>query len=287
MNKLTKREEDKLTKNILQNHFEEFKEKRWHKVRREMRHQVESTVRKALDCGNIEKNYIKYKCLDCGNEHIHGFTCKSKFCTKCGRKYSLEWSEKQVENMLNVPHRHAVFTIPEELRNYFYRRRDLIKNLQDATYEVLSYFYKERVKGNHEVGSIAVVHTFGSDLKWNPHVHVLFTEGGIDKDSKWFKQVPHIPFKYLRKSWQKQLFEIIRNNFKDKVTKILLNKLYKQNPEGFYVNAERGLNNMKYAARYIGRYLARPAIADYRITEYDGKTVTFWYENKNPKKEYL
>ena len=29
-----------------------------------------------------------------------------------------------------------------------------------------------------------VVHTFGSDLKWNSHIHVLFTEGGIYKNNK-------------------------------------------------------------------------------------------------------
>ena len=54
--------------------------------------------------------------------------------------------------------------------------------------------------------------------------------------------------------------------------------------EGFYVNAERDLTNIKQATKYIGRYLARPAMAEYRITSYDGKSVTFWYENKKPKK---
>ncbi|MFU2419121.1 transposase zinc-binding domain-containing protein, partial [Peptacetobacter sp. AB800] len=72
----------------------------------------------------------------CGEEYIQGFTCKSKFCTKCGRKYSMEWAEKQVENMIDVSHRHAVFTIPEDLRVYFYRKRELLKDLQDTAYKV-------------------------------------------------------------------------------------------------------------------------------------------------------
>ena len=61
--------------------------------------------------------------------------------------------------------------------------------MQDAAYGVVSHYYKKKVKGNHEVGLIAVVHTFGSDLKWNPHIHALFTEGGIDKNNKWFNKV--------------------------------------------------------------------------------------------------
>ena len=59
--------------------------------------------------------------------------------------------------MLNVAHRHAVYGV------------------------VSSY----------EVGLIAVVHTFESDLKSNSHIHALFTEGGIDKNNKGFKKVSY------------------------------------------------------------------------------------------------
>ena len=78
---------------------------------------------------------------------------------------------------------------------------------------------------------------------------------------------------------------LIKKNFTDIRTKRIVNKLYKTYNEGFYVNAERDLTNIKQATKYIGRYLARPAIAEYRITDYDGKSVTFWYENKKPKKK--
>ena len=65
----------------------------------------------------------------------------------------------------------------------------------------------------------------------------------------------------------------------------MINKLYNKYKEGFYVNAQRDLTNISQVARYIGRYLVRPAIAEYRIIKYDRKKVTFWYENKNPKKK--
>lgn len=285
MSKCRQYKSDKIINKILENHFEEFREKKWNRVRKEMRDHIVNVVERALNCGKIEKGYFKHKCIECNEEYIHGFMCKSKFCSKCGRMYSLKWSDNQVNNMLNVTHRHAVFTIPEELRNYFYQKRQLLKDLQNAVYGVVSSYYKNKVKGNHEVGLIAVVHTFGSDLKWNPHIHALFTEGGIDKNNKWFKKISHIPYNYLRKSWQKLVLDLIKDNFKDIRTKRLINRLYKTYKEGFYVNAERDLTNIKQASKYIGRYLARPAIAEYRITNYDGKTVTFWYENKKPKKK--
>lgn len=132
-----------------------------------MQEHIVNIVERALNCGNIEKGYFKHKSIECNEKYIHGFTCKSKFCSK-----------------------------------------QLLKDLQDAVYAVVSNYYKNKVKGNHEVGLMALVHTFGSDLKWNPHIHALFTEGGIAKNNKQFKKVSHILYKYIRKSWRKLVLNI-------------------------------------------------------------------------------
>ena len=47
------------------------------------------SCKKTLICGKIEYGYVKYRGLICNEEYIHGFSCKSKFCTKCGRMYSI------------------------------------------------------------------------------------------------------------------------------------------------------------------------------------------------------
>lgn len=71
------------------------------------------------------------------------------------------------------------------------------------------------------------------------------------------------------------MLDIIKDNFKGVRTKRLLNRLYKTYKELFYVNSERNLTNIKRASKYIGRYLSRLAIAEYRITDYDDKSATF------------
>lgn len=40
------------------------------------------------------------------------------------------------------------------------------------------------------------------------------------------------------------------------------------------------LDNARYTTQYIGRYTKRPVLAQSRIKEYDGKYVTFEYEDK-------
>ena len=114
----------------MEDYFENFKETKLKLLKnKDMREYIKNVVEKVLNCGNPKYGYIKYKCVSCNEEYIHGFSCKSKFCTKCGRMYSINWAEKQSQNMLNVKHRHSVFAIPEELRNYFYRKRTLLKDL--------------------------------------------------------------------------------------------------------------------------------------------------------------
>lgn len=71
---------------------------------------------------------------------------------------------------------------------------------------------------------------------------------------------------------------IIRQRYKDDPKKLALVKsLYNRYPNSFYVHAKNRMKNAKSAARYIGRYLARPAIAECRIISYNGQKVKFWY----------
>ena len=76
----------------------------------------------------------------------------------------------------------------------------------------------------------------------------------------------------------------------------LIDYLFKRRSKGFYVNGESKMNSAGHAARYIGRYMARPALAEHKIKEYDGVLVTFWYVDhktdrrvteKIPVKEFI
>lgn len=274
--------EKKITvKDILKDKYNNFKDKYWYKVPKDMRKHIDEAVNKAIKCKDIKYGFAEYKCETCGDSTKVPFTCKSKFCNGCGRVYTMKWAEKQRENMLRVVHRHSVFTLPEELRNYFYTKRELLKELQDGVNEVIKYWYNKKKGSNYQVGVIAVLHTFGGDLKWNPHVHALVTEGAVDKTTKWWKPVEYIPYSYLKKGWQKVLLGIIKKHFNCYKTRQLISYLYKRYPKGFYVNAKRKLDDTRQAVKYIGRYLARAAIAEYRILKYENNRVVFWYEDHN------
>ena len=68
-------------------------------------------------------------------------------------------------------------------------------------------------------------------------------------------------------------------------TDVFIHLLFKNNPEGFVINGEHRFEKGEgwNMARYIGRYVKHPPIAESRIMVFDGKKVTFWYKDSETK----
>ncbi len=85
-------------------------------------------------------------------------------------------------------------------------------------------------------GIVIVVHTFGRDLKFNPHVHMLMTEGGLTSDKRWV-DIPFLPYGLLRKKWRYYLLtEIKAVLVQTRETARFIDMLFKDNRNGVYVN---------------------------------------------------
>jgi Putative transposase/Transposase zinc-binding domain len=243
---------------------------------------IVESVEKMLSCREPSSGYAEYICPHCGTKKKCPFTCKGRFCTSCGKKYTDEWVQRTVDDLIDAPHRHLVLTIAEELRGVLFWHRSLLKGMMDCAaqtaLEVLQIQKSEAVPG-----ILAVVHTFGRDLKFNPHVHLLMTEGGL-RGGQW-EPIPFLPYALLRKKWQYHLLTEVKGRWaKSREDSRFIDRLFKENVQGFYVNGESQMSSSRYAARYIGRYIARPALAEHKITSYDGQWVTFWYESHEEKK---
>ncbi len=165
-------------------------------------------MEKMLSCRDPSGGYAEYICLKCGKEKRVAFTCKGRFCTSCGKKYIDEWVRKTVHQIIDVTHRHLVFTIPEGLREKIFSNRSLIKVMMDCAAKSALEVLQSR--GSDAIpGIIAVVHTFGRDLKFHAHVHLLMTEGGLTGNNEW-KDIPFLPYNLLRKKWQYYLLTEIK-----------------------------------------------------------------------------
>ena len=129
-------------------------------------------------------------------------------------------------------------------------------------------FHKQNKSELFTPGFILVLHTFGRDLKWNPHIHALISEGGAGNHTVW-RPCKHFDFRFLRNSFRK-----------------VKNEMYTKHAEGFYVRAKPNLCKPDVTIKYISRYLGRPVIASSRIDNYDGENVTFHY-NRHKDNELI
>ena len=268
---------------------------------------IEETIQKFLAC-SLEKSFIIYQCPLCRSMHKFKVTCKSRFCPSCGKKYSALWAEKTAGSLINVKHRAILFTIPKELREFFFYDRNLLTKLTYAVNDIFKYQFhniKSKNERVHKIGKyskkyftnsdiihyglITVIHTFGRDLKWNPHIHAIVTLGGFNKKYNFLKK-KYFHVNSIAGQWKKLVIDIVKNrNYENENLKrkafSAANQLYKEDKRFFFETAKNDLNNNIHAIKYIGRYLSRAPIAEYKIIDFSDNKVTFYYESLADDKE--
>lgn len=250
---------------------------------------VDHEVRKVIGCGKIKNGFSLYEC-ECGNIKIVPFRCKSRLCNCCGYQYQVFRAQKVKSKLINCNHRHIVFTIAKELRFFFRHDRNLLNQLFKSAADTISEWLISQNKSQHlTCGMVSTLHTFGRDLKWNPHIHMLVsmcaTGNGIP-----FKMFNFIPFTMLRKRFMTTLLSKMKNALSHSpyaaTFNTLIYKLYKEKDNGFYVYAYAKLNSATEVIDYMVRYIGRPAIAQKRILKYENGMVTFCY-NRHEDNKYV
>lgn len=270
--------------NILQRIFEDHYEEMLYILH--PRQSVIENVDKMLHCGDPTFGGAMYCCPDCGNYKFVPFRCHSRFCPTCGNKYSIDRTTSMSFKIINVQHRHCVFTIAEELRPSFLADRTLLNCLFSSVRSViLRMFHKINKSEAFTPGFICVLHTFGRDLKWNPHIHCLISEGGAGNKTCW-KNIKYFNYRLLRDSFQTALLNELQMHLGDSFKKVK-SSIYNNHKDGFYVYAKPNKCDPDKVIKYIGRYLGRPIIATSRIDEYDGEFVTFHYNRHEDNKRVI
>ena len=242
-------------------------------------------IDKMIHCGDPSFGGAMYGCPHCGKLKFVPFRCHSRFCPTCGNKYTMDRTTSMSFKLVNVTHRHCVFTIDENLREFFLKDRSLLDCLFHSVNSVITrMFFKMNKSKNFTPGFIMVLHTFGRDLKWNPHIHCLISEGGYSDDGFW-RNVKHFDYTFLLNAFRTALLNEMESKIGSSFKKVKA-KCYREHQQGFYVYAKPNLCDPRIVVKYIGRYLGRPVIATSRIDKYDGEMVTFHY-NRHEDEQYI
>ena len=93
------------------------------------------------------------------------------------------------------------------MRPFFRADRSLLKVLLKTAAQAVRELVDELYPGVRG-GLVYTVHTFGRDLGFKPHVHLVMTKGGL-KDDAWV-EIDHLPAARLSAKWRYLLCKHLR-----------------------------------------------------------------------------
>lgn len=255
-------------------------------------HKVLSRIER---CRTADFGYHAFRCSDsdCGAMQYVYHSCRNRHCPGCGNNKKDEWIEARMKELLPVKYYHAVFTIPHQLNSIVMGNRKAIFDLlfDAVSYTLLKFAGDDKHLGA-QPGIIAVLHTWGQQLTFHPHIHCIVSGGGIDKNKRWKEAVKAkhkflFPtnavadvyrayfLKQLQQHIDKGIVKLTKEQYKDWLN--LRTSLYKMD---WIVEFREPMGGPAQVVEYLGRYTHKVAISNHRIKRIDSdNNVTFEYKD--------
>jgi hypothetical protein len=189
----------------------------------------------------------------------------------------------------------VVFTLPEQLQPLGLKNRRVLYDLLfRAASETLLELTADPRRLGAQVGFTAVLHTWGQNLLFHPHLHCVVTGGGLSPDrQRWIagREDYFLPVRVLGQLFRgkflaglKAAFEAGQLTLAGSVESLrdpaefrqLLGTLYRQ---PWVVYAKPPFGGAEQVYRYLGRYTHRVAISNSRLVSLEHGRVTFRYKD--------
>jgi predicted Zn-ribbon and HTH transcriptional regulator len=153
-------------------------------------------------------------CDKCGHQELSYNSCRNRHCPKCQTFAKEQWIEKQSQYLLGIGYFHIVFTLPDDLNPVMYQNQDIMYSLffKAVSETLLELGQDEKYLGGL-LGLTAVLHTWGSNLMFHPHIHCIVPGGGLTADNSWVSSRKgfFIPIKVLSKKFRGKFLFYLRH----------------------------------------------------------------------------
>ncbi len=219
-----------------------------------------------------------YQCDKCHSTHVRYNSCGNRHCPRCQNTERLRWIEERQSQYLPTKYYHVVFTIPHELNGLCLgNNRVMFAALFKSAWETLQGFGWNPKYLGAQIGATTVLHTWGSDMGYHPHLHCIVPEGGVTLNNKWREAKGKgkylFPVKELAKVFRQKYVEAIQKAGIELSLQIH-RAIYKQ-PWNVY--AKPAFGSKEILIKYLARYTYKTAITHHRIKSFDKNRVTFSY----------
>jgi len=199
--------------------------------------------------------------------------------------------EARMNELLPVKYFHVVFTLPRELNALIMGNRvKLFRLLFDSASHCLLTLSGDPKWLGATPSISAVLHTWGQQLSFHPHVHCIVSGGGVDKQMNWVNLKKDIhqgylfPYAVMEPLFKKHFLRSLNKMVLDGEVEIedvqqwkaLKPKLYGKQ---WVVYAKSPMGSVSQVVEYLSRYAHKVAISNHRILEVGDQGVKFRYKD--------
>ena len=235
------------------------------------------------------------RCDRCGYERNAFNSCRDRHCPKCQCLARAQWIEERQSELLDVPYFHVVFTVPQEIAAIAYQNKEMVYGiLFQATAETLKTIAADPKHLGAEIGFFAVLHSWGQNLQFHPHLHCVVPGGGLSADGqRWISCRPDffLPVRVLSHLFRRLFLESLQRAFDSGKLQFFnaLESLRDRHAFVQFVDRMKDCDWVVYAKRpfagpqqvldYVGRYTHRVAISNNRLLDIENGQVCFEWKD--------
>jgi len=235
------------------------------------------------------------RCDDCGHERNAFNSCRDRHCPKCQSLARARWIEDRKAELLEVPYFHVVFTVPEEIAAIALQNKAVVYAiLFRATAETLTTIAADPQHLGAEIGFFAVLHSWGQNLLFHPHLHCVVPGGGPSLDGdRWVSCRPDffLPVRVLSSLFRRLFLESLEKAFNSGKLKFFgtleplqdriafTRHLAPLKEREWVVYAKAPFAGPEQVLDYVGRYTHRVAISNNRLIDIENNRVSFRWKD--------
>ena len=251
------------------------------------------TCRTAVLGGHVDA------CDACGELKISYNSCRNRHCPKCQTLSKERWIAARKADLLNVGYFHCVFTLPDALNAIALQNPRVVYDvLFKAVAETLTELAADPQYLGTQIGVTAILHTWGQNLLFHPHLHCVVPGGGLTPTEQWraTKARFFLPVKVLSRKFRGKFLALLQvaplqffgelAQFADRtVFRHWLSALYRRE---WVVYCKPPFEHVGRVLEYLGRYTHRVAIANSRLVRLAEGRVTFrWRDYRDGNRSKL
>jgi len=248
-------------------------------------------------------------CDRCQYTHTRYRSCRGtlwvRHCPKCQGLARAKWLEQRKAELLPVDYFHVVFTIPESVAAIAFYNKDAVYDiLFRATAETLLTIARDPQHLGVALGFFAVLHSWGQNLHFHPHLHCVIPGGGLSVDRKrWIagRRRFFLPVKVLSAMFRRLFLEALEKAYTQGQLQFFGDLERLRDPSAFarylaplhrskwVVYAKAPFGGPQRVLQYLGRYTHRVAISNSRLLKLEQGQVSFaWkdYRAKDPAQQH-